>query len=191
MAGDDRPALRLGQAGATVCGRTAPACGCARRATPRPGERSLIVAVVARLRVSSPGHEPVAAHHETRQRRVLLAIASTFSPRSKPGRCQPTQPSSPPKISRVRRSPFFAGGDRDDRVGVHVIDVPVRDERVQRRVDARRARVEVEGAVREARHHLVFVREAAVPPLQGVHLRRGTASRSRPASCCRGRRPIP
>jgi hypothetical protein len=62
------------------------------------------------------------------------------------------------------------GGDRDHRVGVHVVDVRLRDERVQRRVDRGGARVEAEGAVRQVPHHLVLVVEPAVETLQRLQL---------------------
>ena len=62
------------------------------------------------------------------------------------------------------------GGDRDDRVGVHVVDVRLRDERVQRRVDRRGAGVEVEGAMRQVPHDLVLVIEPAVQALQRLQL---------------------
>ena len=54
------------------------------------------------------------------------------------------------------------GGNGDHRVGMHVIDVRVRDEGVQRRVDRGGARIEIEGAMRKLAHHLVFVGDAAI-----------------------------
>ena len=61
-------------------------------------------------------------------------------------------------------------GDRDDRVGMHVVDMGVRHIGVQRRVDRGRARIEVEGAVGQVAHHLVFVLDAAIEPLQRASL---------------------
>ena len=65
----------------------------------------------------------------------------------------------------------LGGGDRDDRVGMHVVDMLPRHEGVQRRVDRGRARVEVERAVGEVAHHLVLVLDAAIELLQAFELR--------------------
>ncbi len=51
---------------------------------------------------------------------------------------------------------------RDDRVGVQVVDVLAADERVHGRVDAGRRAAAAEQAVVEQRHHLVLVLDAAV-----------------------------
>ena len=50
----------------------------------------------------------------------------------------------------------LGSGDRDDRVRVHVVDVLAREEAVQRGVDRRGARVEVEGGVVIHRDHVVL-----------------------------------
>ena len=47
-------------------------------------------------------------------------------------------------------------GDRDDRVGVHVVDMLARQEAVQGGVDRRCARVQVEGGMVVHRDHVVF-----------------------------------
>ena len=59
---------------------------------------------------------------------------------------------------------------RDDRIGMHVIDVGPVDERVQRRVDARRARIQVERAVRIEADHLVLVLRSAIARRQRQQL---------------------
>ena len=46
----------------------------------------------------------------------------------------------------------------------------VRHEAVQRRVDRGRARIEIEGAVVEQRHHLVLMGEAAIERVSGREL---------------------
>src|ERR1700730_4528076 len=62
------------------------------------------------------------------------------------------------------------GGDRDHGVRMHVIDVLVRHVGVQRRVDAGGARVQIEGAVRQVAHHLVFMLGTPVELLQLLEL---------------------
>ena len=53
---------------------------------------------------------------------------------------------------------------------MHVVDMLVRHEGVQRRVDRGGARIEVEGAVGQVADHLVFVLDAAVEVLQRLSL---------------------
>ena len=50
----------------------------------------------------------------------------------------------------------LGSGDRDDRVRVHVVDVLTRQEAVQRGVDRRSARIQVEGGVIVHADHVVF-----------------------------------
>ena len=83
------------------------------------------------------------------------------------------------------------GGDRDHRVGVDVIDVACGNKGVQRRIDRGRARIEIEGAMVEQRDHFVFMREAAIEPLQATRACRDRGWRSRRASSSRCRRPSP
>jgi hypothetical protein len=112
----------------------------------------------------------VAAEHDAHVLRVRAAQGAELEPevetRPLPG--EPADPAGPD----LARQPLAVArrGDRDHRVGVHVIDVRVRYEGVQRRVDARRARIQREGAVREERHHLVLVLAPAVAPLEGQEL---------------------
>ena len=65
--------------------------------------------------------------------------------------------------------------DGDDRVGVHVIDVAVVDETMQRRIDAGGARIEVEGAMVVEPDHVIFLVGASVDrpqAMQLVHVKR-------------------
>ena len=64
----------------------------------------------------------------------------------------------------------LARGDRNDRVRVNMIDMAVRDEAVQRRIDRSRARIEVERAMVVERDHLVLVLEAAIDRFEAVEL---------------------
>jgi hypothetical protein len=75
-------------------------------------------------------------------------------------------------------APVGARRDRDRPVGVQVVDVRKRQERVQRRVDRRRHRVLAERAQRIQRDHLVFVRFAAIARderLEPVEVQQGEA----------------
>ena len=57
-------------------------------------------------------------------------------------------------------------GDRDHRIRMHMIHMRVRDEGMQRGVDAGCARVQRKGAMRQVADHLVLVREVAVERFQ-------------------------
>ncbi len=96
---------------------------------------------------------------------------SSQRPSSKPGRFQGSQPMSSPKISRVSSCEVGGGGDGDDGVGVHVVDVVARDVGVERGVDRGGAGVEAEGGVGEVADHLVLVVGAAVEGFEGFELR--------------------
>ena len=69
-----------------------------------------------------------------------------------------------------QRLRVFARRDRDHRVGVDMVDMRMRNKAVQRRVDRGRARVEIERAVVEQRHHLVLMREAAIDGAEAEQL---------------------
>ena len=71
-----------------------------------------------------------------------LHRAPSFKPRSNPGRCHGIQPISSPKISRVSRSPSAAAAIAITASGLHVVDVTLGEEGMQRRVDARCPRVQ-------------------------------------------------
>ncbi|MNS67178.1 hypothetical protein D3C72_1004230 [compost metagenome] len=64
----------------------------------------------------------------------------------------------------------FGGGNRDDRIGMHVVDMIIRYETVQRRIDGGRARIEVEGAMRQEADHAILVLHTLVNALQRFQL---------------------
>ncbi len=68
--------------------------------------------------------------------------------------------------------------NRDDRVGMNMIDMAMRDEAVQGCIDRGRAWIEVEGAMVVERDHLVLMREAAIDRFEAqelVHIERREA----------------
>ena len=126
--------------------------------------------LVAGLAVLGPGEQPVPAQHAADLVRVgardRLELEAELEPRPLPG-----QPADRVAIDLARQLlGAGGGGNRDHRVGVDVVDMAVGQIGVQRRVDAGRARVEVEGAVGQVAHHLVLVRDAAIEALQPVEL---------------------
>ena len=115
-------------------------------------------------------------------------------PSSNPGRCHGTHDDVPPVAGvELRQLPLAigAGGQRDAPVGMQVIDVVERQERVQRRVDRRRDAVLAERAQRIEGDHLVFVRFAAVAARSAVRACRDTAGRSPEAPIDRRSPPLP
>ena len=118
--------------------------------------------VVAVPRVIGPGEQPVAFQHDapgvrvpgTEVRQPQAQLVSRLFPR---------QPADGVAEDLLRQGFAVPGRrDGDNGVGVHVIDVPGRDIGVQRRVDAGRAGVQVEGAMGQVGDHLVFVFDAAI-----------------------------
>ena len=130
------------------------------------GERRL----VAGLRGRAPGEEPVAAEHGALEVRACLGhraeLEAEVEARPLPGQ----EAEFAAKHFFRQLLGVFARRDRDHRVGVDMVDMGVRHEAVQRRVDRGRARIEIEGAVVEERHHLVLVREATIDRLQAQEL---------------------
>ena len=113
-------------------------------------------AVVAFLVVVGPTDEAMLAHHDCPGLRVFLANLQHRQAQFEPG-------PHPGEVIHLGAEDFagdFAGarrrGDGDDRVGVHVIDMFGRDKTVQRRVDGRGARVEIERAMMIHGRHVVF-----------------------------------
>ena len=147
--------------------------------------------LVAGPRRRPPGEQAVTAQHDADAWGLSLAIRPSLSPRSKPGRCHGRQPISSPKISSISSRGIRRGSDGDHRVGVHVIDVAMRHEAVQRRVDGGGAGVEVERAVRRAARPSRPRARDRGRASSGARACRGTGSRSRPASSSRCRRPSP
>ncbi len=77
-----------------------------------------------------------------------------------------------------QRLAVLRGSNRNHRIGMHVIDMAIGEIGMQRRIDRGRARVEVEGAMRQIADHLVFMSGAAIdlPQLQQLlHIERRKA----------------
>ena len=126
--------------------------------------------LVAGLRGRPPGEQAVAAEHDALQLRIGLRHRAELEAEVE-ARPLPGQEAEFAAEHLLRqRLGVFAGGDRDHRVGVHMVDMRMRHEAVQRRVDRGRARIEIEGAMVEQRDHLVLVREAAIDRLQAEKL---------------------
>ena len=132
--------------------------------------------LVAALGGVTPGEQAVAFQDDALQ--VRLRRGQRFQLQAQvvagalPG--QPAQLAAEDDVGQALA--VGAGGDGDDGVRVHVVHMRLRDVGVQRGVDAGRARVQVERAVRQVIHHLVFMRQAAIPLLQRiqlVHVERG------------------
>ena len=86
------------------------------------GERRL----VAGLRGRAPGEEPVAAEHDALQMRVRLRHRAEFQAEIE-ARSLPGQEAHLVAIDRAgQRFGVLAGGDRDHRVGMHVVDMRMR-----------------------------------------------------------------
>ncbi len=126
----------------------------------------------------APAEQAVATEHDAAQAGVRGVVGgqalAQFVAR--------TQPGHPAHGALVHlagdRLAVGHGRDRDHGVRVHVVHVCIGQRGVQRGVDGGRAGVEVEGAVRQVAHHLVFVLQAAVQALeraQLVHVERGEA----------------
>ncbi len=120
----------------------------------------------------------MAAEHDAFQPRVVARHAAKLQPEIE-ARPLPRQKAElaaeylPGQLLRV-----LGSRDGDDGVGVDVIDMLVRNEAVQRRVDGGRARIQAERAMVEQSHHLVLVREAAIgafEPYELVLIERGEA----------------
>ena len=92
----------------------------------------------------------MAAEHETLERWVIGRHPPDAEPEIESG----TLPRDPSEGTAENVSgqalALSCRGDGNDGVGVHVIDMPVRAEGMERRVDARGSRVQVERAVRKS-----------------------------------------
>src|SRR6266478_1772557 len=133
---------------------------------------------IAGLGGVGPGEETVTGEDHALRVRVLPGEGSDLEAEVEAG-ALPRQPADLAAEQLGGELPAAGrGGDPDHRVRVHVIDVLVRHKGVERRVDAGRAWVEVEGAVRQVTHHLVLVLQAPVELLQLLelaHVERGEA----------------
>ncbi len=111
---------------------------------------------------------------------VRIVEAELFEPETElEARLLPRQPADLVAEDALRQlARILRGGDGDDRIGMHVIDIGPVHIGMERRVDGGGARVEIEGGVGEIAHHLVFEIDAAIEALQGpelVHVEGGKA----------------
>ena len=135
--------------------------------------------LITRLRCFAPGNEAVRFQASRPSAFGCSRTKSrSFSPSSNPGRSQGSQPIS--LAIDLARQPFAIrrGGDRDDGVGMHMIDVRAINQSVKRRIDTRGARVQIEGAVWIEPDHAVFILRTLIKRRereQLVHVERGKA----------------
>ena len=131
---------------------------------------------VAGFRIVIPGEKAVAFENDALGGRVFKA--EFFQPQAQfIARTLPGQPADLATEDLLRQLLRIGGSrNRDDRVGMHVIDMLLRHIGMQRRVDGGGAGVEVEGAMRQIADHLVFECDAAIDALQRaqlVHIKSG------------------
>ena len=99
-----------------------------------------------------PGEQAMCLEHRALELRILLRELAQLQAKLV-ARADPGQPADfPAKYLFGQRPGIGRGRDGDERVGMHVIDVRPVDQAMQRRVDAGRARIQVESAVRVQRH---------------------------------------
>ena len=116
----------------------------------------------------APGEQAVARQNQTALGRVGGLVALQHQAQLK-ARLAPGQPAHRAfKNLGGQRFAVRHGGNRNHCVGVHVVHMGEGQVGVQGRVDAGGARVQVEGAVRQVGHHLVFKIGAPVQLLQRV-----------------------
>ena len=126
--------------------------------------------LVAAAGLVAPGEEAVAFQHDALGARVLGGEARQHEAELEAG-AAPGQPADLLAVDAPREGPAVARRrDGDHGVGVHVVDVPVGQVGVERRVDRGGARVQREGAVGQVAHHLVLVLGPAVDVAQAVEL---------------------
>ena len=133
---------------------------------------------VAGPRVVAPGEEPVAFQHDALGLRVLGREVRQHQAELET-RAAPRQPADLVAVDSLCDLPAVARRRHGDHgVGMHVVDVAIRQVRVERRVDRGGAGIQREGAVGQKPHHLVLVRGAAIDGaelFQVVHVERGEA----------------
>ncbi len=132
-----------------------------------------LVAVAGIIR---PGEKPVAFQNNALRFRVFKTIVLQPEAQLIP-RSLPRQPADVLAENLFGQRPrILRGRDRNDRIGVHVIHMFARHIGMQRRVDAGRARVQVEGAMGQEADHLILHLHPLIDALQGaqlVHVKRG------------------
>ena len=126
--------------------------------------------LIAALRSRPPGEQAVSAEHHADIFGMIGRHLAELQAEIEAGTL-PRQKADLVAVNLLRQ--LFGvgrGRDRDHRVGVDVIDVARGNKGVQRRIDRGRARIEIEGAMVEQRDHFVFMRDAAIQPLQRLEL---------------------
>ena len=129
--------------------------------------------IVAFFVIVVPVDQPVLAEHHAFGLRMFLGDTLQLQAQFK-ARAQPRRPDDVIAINRLCDAfGIFRSADGDGRVGVRMVHVLARHERMQRRIDGRRTRVEVKRTVRIHPHHLILRRRlgpalflARVHPLQ-------------------------
>jgi hypothetical protein len=112
------------------------------------------IAILRRIR---PGEQPMLAQHHALQARVLFGHPAQLDAQvdARPLPRQIAQGAAENLLCQAHL--IGAGGNRDDGIGMHVVDMRARDEAVQPGVDRRRTRVEVPDAMPQRLDHRVFL----------------------------------
>ncbi len=126
--------------------------------------------LVTGLRRLAPGEQPVAAEHHPDIVGIGRRHFAELQPEVEAWPLPRQEAQRAAEHCARQRLGVGAGGDGDHRVGVNVIDVEMRHEGVQGRVDRGGARVEIEGAMVEQGDHFVFVGEPAIAAFQAFQL---------------------
>ena len=110
----------------------------------------------------SPADDPVAGQHHAFDTRVGRDIVTQHHAQ-RVARPLPAQPAdlAAPDLPR-RRFPARTGRQRDDGIRMDVVDMGKGQQRMQRGVDAGRAAIQVERAVRQVTHHFVVIVRAGI-----------------------------
>ena len=118
----------------------------------------------------APGEQPMAFKNDAPRIRVFsaefLQPQAEFEAGALPG--QPADLVAEDFLGQF--AAVLRGGDGDDRIRVHMVDMLLRHEGMQRRIDGSGAGIEVEGAMRQVADHLVLIGEAAIEALQRLQL---------------------
>jgi hypothetical protein len=118
--------------------------------------------VIAGLGAVAPADDAMPGEHHAAEARMRGDIIAQFQPEIE-ARALPGQPADRAAPDRLGRGFALTGsGERDDRVGMDMIDMREGQIGVERGIDRRRARIEREGAVRQIADHLVLMVEPAI-----------------------------
>ena len=126
--------------------------------------------VVAFLLRLSPGEQPMRAEHDAAG--LGVPFHEPLQPHAElEAGTTPGHPADAlPEDLACQRLAIGRGGNGDDRVRMHMIDMRMLDQPVQRRVDAGGARIEVEGQVRIEGDHVVLMLRTAIQRLRRQQL---------------------